>query len=49
MGDWEKAWENYKTNREESLALANSQAVIMEKKAMSFAEGQPASTSVPSA
>ncbi len=42
MGDWEEALEKYNASREEAAALANSQAAVMETRAMSLAEGQSA-------
>ncbi len=42
VGDWEEALEKYKASREEAAALANSQAAVMENRAMSLAEGQSA-------
>ncbi|DBA81613.1 hypothetical protein WJX77_010729 [Trebouxia sp. C0004] len=39
VGDWQEALEKYNASREEAAALANSQAVVMENRAMSLAEG----------
>ena len=42
VGDWEEALAKYNASREEAAALANSQAMVMENRAMSLAEGQSA-------
>ena len=42
VGDWEEALAKYNASREEAAALANSQATVMENRAMSLAEGQSA-------